>query len=223
MHKIENVFFDLDGTISDPAKGITESIVYALDKMGYKPLPAPETLTWLIGPPLRDYFHMMLGDGHIDEAIAHYRHRYDTENACLTENEIIEGMWFTISQLWRASKNLYVITTKPTKIAKKILTHLEIRDRFKGVFGSYPDETGGDKGELIARVLECRKIDPASAVMIGDREYDIRGAAKNSVRSIGVAWGFGSIEELEEAGATTIVRQPQDLLKILIKSKKVET
>jgi phosphoglycolate phosphatase len=129
-------------------------------------------------------------------------------------------MWFTIMQLSSASKNLFVITTKPAKIAKKILKHLELRDRFKGVFGSEPDEAHGDKAELIARVLKCRKISPENAVMIGDRKYDMLGAVKNNVRCIGVTWGFGSIEELEDAGATTIVRQPQDLLKILLKPEK---
>jgi phosphoglycolate phosphatase len=222
MHRIKNIFFDLDGTISDPQEGITKSICYALQKMGHPSIPAPETLTHLIGPPLRDYFSLMLGESKVDEAIMHYRQRYDIENACLTENEIIEGMWFTIMQLWSASKNLFVITTKPTKIAKKILKHLELRERFKGIFGAELDETRSDKTELIARILECRKIAPESAVMIGDRKYDIIGAINNNVRNIGVTWGFGSIEELEEAGAQTIVRQPQDILKILIKTEKVE-
>lgn len=219
MHKINNIFFDLDGTISDPKEGITKSICYALEKMGHPTIPEHHTLTHLIGPPLRDYFGLMLGEDKVDEAILHYRHRYDIENACLTENEIIEGMWFTISQLWRASKNLFVVTTKPTKIAKKILKHMELRDRFKGVFGAELDETRSDKTELIARILDCRKISPDNAVMIGDRKYDMIGAANNNVARIGVTWGFGSIEELEAAGATTIVRQPQDLLKILIKPK----
>lgn len=222
MLQAKHIFFDLDGTLTDPRIGITKSICYALEQMSYPAVPLPETLNCLIGPPLREYFSLMLGKDKADEAIKHYRQRYDVENACLTENEIIESIWFVVSQLWQQSKNLYVITTKPTRIAKKILKHLEIRDRFKGVFGADMDETNSDKTALIARVLECRKIDASNAVMIGDRKYDIIGANNNGVYSVAVTWGFGSIEEFEQAGAKTIVRHPHDLLKLFLKPENVK-
>jgi phosphoglycolate phosphatase len=212
-----NILFDLDGTISDPKEGITKSIAYALKELGHTP-PSLEELTVFIGPPLRQAFKTLMNDPKpekIEQAMKFYRQRYGDEGRGMVENILYPAIPETLAVLKEQGKRLFIATSKATDIAEKVVSHFELSDLFVKVYGAEIDGTRSDKTELIAYLLANEKITPKDAVMIGDRKHDIIGAAKNGVSGIGALWGYGSAEELREAGATALCKTPEDLSKLI--------
>jgi phosphoglycolate phosphatase len=210
---IENILFDLDGTLTDSRLGITKSIQYALGKLG-KPVPAVGDLLWCIGPDLRESFKKILksDDDTAETAVTFYREYYKEKGKF--ENEVYSGIPEVLEELNEQGLNLFVVTSKPYVFAIEIVTHFELLRFFKGVYGS---ELGGkfvDKGELIAHMLRAEKISAGESVMVGDNSNDIIGAKGNGVCSIGVTYGYGTREELIESGADFIVDSPEEIFKI---------
>ena len=216
MINAQNILFDLDGTISNPKEGITKSIAFALEKMGCISPPLEE-LAVFIGPPLRQALKTLMNDPEpeqIEQAMRFYRQRYGDEGRGMVENILYPDIPETLTALKEQGKQLYIATSKATDIAKKVVSHFGLSDIFVKVYGAEIDGTRSDKTELIAHLLANEKIAPKDAVMIGDRKHDIIGAVKNSVPAIGVLWGYGSAEELQEAGATALCKTPEDLLNL---------
>ncbi len=207
------LLIDLDGTLSDPADGITLCLQYALEKLGRTP-PAREKLLRFIGPPLLDNMLELLGEEKLaQKGVELDRARFSTKG--LFENRVYPGIPETLSALRQRGHELYVATSKPQVFAERVLDHFGLRDSFAGVYGPELDGTRNHKPELIAYALEREALDPAETWMIGDRLHDIRGARANGLRSIGVLWGFGSREELLDAGATALVAQPEEILDVV--------
>jgi phosphoglycolate phosphatase len=200
--------------LTDPKIGITRSIQYALEKMGADS-PSLDELALLIGPPLNLYFAGVLGADKAEAAVGHYRQRYDVEGYCLTENLVYPGIESVLTNLQAQQKRLFVVSAKPQVIAERIVRHFDLGKYFNKVYGAELDETRSHKDELIAYVLEKEKLSSDAAVMIGDRKYDIVGAAANGVSSIGVLWGYGSRDELKSANPTFLASQPDELLDII--------
>ena len=204
------VLFDLDGTLTDPKPGIERSIIYALDRMG---LPAPtEDLGWCIGPPLAGSFERLLGTtdpATIARALGLYRERF-TEIG-LYENAVYDGVPDCLIALLRAGKRLFVATSKPLVFATRILDHFALADLFDAVHGSGLDGSLSDKGELIASLLSVEGLAPDRTIMIGDREHDGIGAAKNGVRFVGVTYGYGTAERLLASGAIAFCASPEEV------------
>ena len=210
------ILFDLDGTLTDPFPGITNCIRHALEKLKVADIPAAEELLWCIGPPLHGSFKTLLDtedDSIADEALALYRERFG--DVGLFENDVFPGIRGCLSALSRAEHILSVATSKPTVYATRIIEHFELREFFVGVDGSELDGTRGDKTSLIAHILERDELRPNEVIMIGDRKFDITGAADNDVRGIGVLWGYGSRDELEQAGASRLVESPGELFGVI--------
>ena len=206
----ESVFFDLDGTLTDPKIGITRSIRFALEKLRVDS-PSEDELTWCIGPPLLESFASIVGEQHAPQALEYYRERFAETG--WRENTPYPGILQTLADLVDAGRTLYVATSKPHIYARRIIKHFEIGQYFSEVFGSELDGTRSAKTELLSYALtETRST---SSVMIGDREHDVIGALNNGMRAIGVSYGYGSREELVKAGAEEIVSQPEDLLSLL--------
>jgi phosphoglycolate phosphatase len=212
---IQQVLLDLDGTLTDSGLGIARCIVHALERLG-QPAPDPSQLRGWVGPPLADSFRSFLGAGHehlVSHAIAAYQERFSAVG--MFENQVYPGIPELLAELRSRGGVLRVVTSKPTIFSERILRHFELARHFAGVHGSEPDGTHGEKTELIAHVLESERILANEAVMIGDRSHDIAGARRNGVPSIGVLWGYGTIEELQEAGADAIVSDPGELVAAL--------
>jgi len=216
MKHCTDILFDLDGTLSDPSVGITESLAYALEKVGAVVPPAHELVRY-IGPPLQDTFRKLADAQKADEALLHYRHRYDDEGA-MFHNTLFDELPALLGDLRQCGKRLFVATSKPHEIAKKIIRHFELDVFFITVHGAEMDGTRCDKGELIAYVCQQENIRPENAVMIGDRKHDVIGAQKNQMRSIGVLWGFGDEAELRQAGAHALAATPAHLRALLLPS-----
>jgi len=211
----KTILFDLDGTLTDPKPGITKSVQYALSKLGIIEENL-EKLTPFIGPPLLASFKefYQLNDEEANLALQYYRERFSKVG--LYENAVYEGMKELLETLQSQGKTLFVATSKPTVFSVKILEHFGLYHYFTGVIGSELDGTRVEKSEVIAAVLsEIKDIDLRSIIMVGDRKFDILGAKENNIAVIGVSYGYGSYDELKEAGPNRIIKTVTELKKIL--------
>lgn len=214
----QNLLFDLDGTLTDPGVGITNSVAYALEKYGIKTNDRTQ-LYKFIGPPLQDSFEQFYGFSKEDAkmAVQYYREYY--KETGIFENKLYDGMERLLQSLFEAGKKLFVATSKPEAFAVQILEYFSLNQYFTYIAGSNMDGTRSKKEEVIAYALKAGKIqDLSSAVMIGDREYDVTGAKKTGIASIGVLFGYGSRKELETAGADALAESPKDLYPIVCKA-----
>jgi len=205
------ILFDLDGTLTDPAEGITRSIAYALGRMGLEPPPLAD-LTFAIGPPLRRSLARLIGsEAHeaIERTLAFYRERF--ADVGLFENAVYDGIVETLTELSADGAALYVATSKPRVYAERIVRHFGLDAHFLAVHGCELDGTREDKRDLLAHLLPRHAIDPRDAVMIGDRGADMVAARHHGVRAVGALWGYGSREELEAAGAHALCALPREI------------
>lgn len=210
------IFFDLDGTLTDPALGITSACAYALDKFGIK-VEDLSTLNKHIGPPLHYSFMEYYGFTHdqATDAVKFYREYYSTKG--LYQNIVYDGTVDMLKALKKAGKTLVIATSKPELYSNKILEHFGLDGYFSLVSGAGFTPESAIKSKIIARAIEQLKItDKSNIVMVGDREHDILGAKENGLSSIGVLFGYGSIEELEKAGATFIAKNQKEILKVIL-------
>lgn len=211
----DTIFFDLDGTLTDPGLGITNSVSYALQKFGIR-VTDKTKLYKFIGPPLKESFQEFLGFS-VEEsqrAVAYYREYYGEQG--IYENRLYDGVEPLLSDLQEQGKKLVLATSKPEKFAVKILEHFHLAKYFDFISGSNMDGSRSKKEEVLAHALAHLGItDKSSAVMVGDREHDIFGAGAVGIDSIGVLYGYGSKEELRDAGATYIVNLPEEIPDII--------
>ncbi len=212
--KYKHIFFDLDGTLTDPGVGITNSVAYALRRCGIEEEDRTK-LYKFIGPPLIDSFMLCYGFSReqATDAVAVYREYFAPKG--IFENEVYPGISEMLSELKEKGVKLYVASSKPEKFVVEILKHFELFEYFTGVYGSTMDETRTKKDEVIAYALETENLSAADVIMVGDRHHDIDGAKKNGMRSVGVTYGYGDREEHESAGADHIAESVTELHKIL--------
>lgn len=202
-----NAFFDLDGTLTESGPGILHSFRYALDRLGID--PGSRDLTAVIGPPLAYSFRLFnVAEDMIPEAVRLYRELYLTVGKY--ENLPYEGIRETLTSLREAGIRLYVATSKPESLACDILAHFELDSFFDIIAGASTDGSRSHKKDVLEYLLK-QIPDAQKSVMIGDTVFDIEGANAANLPSIGVSWGYGNIEDMEKAGAETIVRTPAQL------------
>lgn len=210
---IHTIFFDLDGTLTDSAPGIIHSVQYALKKYG---IEAEENdLRSFIGPPLVQSFQERFGFDHDKalEAVAYYR-EYFTAGG-MFENSVYPGVEEMLQKLKEDGLMLAVATSKPELFSKQILEHFALTRYFDFIGGAAMDETRTTKVEVLSYALQELQVDPAKAVMIGDRENDMEAASLLGTESIGVLYGYGSKEELANAGAKVFADTPMDICRII--------
>ena len=212
------LFFDLDGTLTDPALGITNSFKHAIKSFGLE-IPSYETLCSFIGPPLPDTFknHFGFDDAKAAEGVKKYREYFAVKG--LLENSVYPGIPELLTTLKAAGKKLVVATSKPEEYSVRIIEHFGLAQYFENVCGSLMDETRSKKDEVIAYAIKRNNIsDKSKILMIGDRKHDILGAKKIGLKSCGVLFGYGSREELETAGADFIAQNVPELQKICLRA-----
>jgi phosphoglycolate phosphatase len=209
------VLFDLDGTLTDAQAGIVRSLAHAVAAVGVA-APGPEELRPLIGPPLVEML-LALGvpEDDLRSAVHAYRDRYATVG--LFENELYPGVPELLADLTGAGLRLGLATSKAEPYAHTILEHFGIRGRFEAVAGASLDHARRHKADVVAHALEHLGLpDPASVIMVGDREHDVVGAAEHGITTIGVLWGYGSRAELTTAGAVAVVSSVEGLGALLL-------
>lgn len=209
-----HIYFDLDGTLTDPYEGITKCILYALDELGF-PHPDDDYLYGCIGPPLWDTFPEMVGRELTRKAVDLYRERF--VDVGWKENRPYEGIHDALATIASEGHTLFVATAKPHMHAAKIIDHFGMGGYIDNVYGSELDGTRATKTELLKFAIE-RNPGASRHIMIGDRKHDLAGAIANDMAAIGVAWGYGSVEELESAGASAIVHSPAELAEIVTRN-----
>lgn len=204
------LLFDLDGTLTDPMVGITSSVQYALEKFGIHVRYLKELIPF-IGPPLAESFQKFYGFSKEDaeKAIQYYREYYAPKG--IFENEVYEGIPEMLAHLTEAGFTLLVATSKPTVFARKVLKHFGMEDYFSFVGGSELDGSRTKKAEVISYILKTCGIEAKEAIMIGDRRHDIEGGKACGLESVGVLYGYGTEQELTEAGADYIIRTVAEL------------
>ncbi len=208
------VFFDLDGTLTDPGIGITNSVAYALSKWNIEVADRSE-LYKFIGPPLLDSFSEYYGFSpeQAQEALKYYREYFRSKG--IYENEVYPGVVEMLESLKSSGKKIVLATSKPEDFAVIILKHFDLYPYFDFVAGATMDEKRTKKGDVIAYALESCGITEANlknVIMVGDRKHDVLGAKENNLDCIGVLFGYGDREELENAGAKFIAEKVEDIL-----------
>jgi len=210
-----NLLFDLDGTLVNPSEGILSSLRYAFSSLGMEAPPRPQ-LEDAIGPPLQVALGNLLASDDqrlIWRAVTAYREHF--AEVGIAGNVVYDGICDTLEALKSAGARLFLATSKPIVFASKIIRQHGLSGFLHNAYGSELDGTHSDKADLIAHLLSSERIEPATGVMIGDRRHDIVGASKNAVRPVGVLWGYGSREELAEAGADWLIDRPVQLNALL--------
>lgn len=209
------VLFDLDGVLIDSRTPFARSINAALAAQGLPARPESE-LHAFIGPPMEQTMRALIADGpgaheRRQAAIVAYRKRYEVKAA--EETTVMPGVAAAVARI-AARVPVVVATSKPQVYADPLLRALGLRDAFRAVVGPDLAATDEPKAVTIGRaLLELPEV--RSAVMVGDRRFDVLGARANGLRSVGVLWGIGSAEELETEGADALVATPAELAALL--------
>lgn len=205
------ILFDLDGTLTESAPGIINSIEYTYRRYGLE-IPDRKELEKYVGPPLIESFMKYAGfdPDRAREAVDVYREYFSEKG--IFENNVYPGVRECLERLLRAGYRLAVSTSKPEVYCLRILEKFDLRRYFEVVKGIPLDGEDIKKSEVIKMTLESLAVtDPAEAVMVGDRDYDVYGAAENGIRCAGVLYGYGTLEELKKAGAFELFKTPSAL------------
>lgn len=215
MKNYSIILFDLDGTLTDSSQGIINAIVYALKKMGVNDYDM-SLLKKFLGPPLHESFEKFF---HFDkkeslQAVEYYREYFSTKG--LFENEVYCGITDLLKTLKENGNILILATSKPQPFTDRIMQHFDLVKYFDFIAGSNMDTTRSKKAEVIEyAITECNIKDKSSVVMVGDRAEDMIGAQTVGIDSIGVEYGYGTFDELENAGATYIAKTVEELKSLL--------
>ena len=226
--EIRAVIFDLDGTLVDPAGAITLGIAHSLEVHGIE-VPNQDVLDSFVGPPLASSLASLPGvtEVMIPSIVEEYRQRYLSEG--MQASRVYSGIETLLTELNEAGVVCAVATSKPTGLAERLLSIQGIREHFAAVHGSHEDESipHAGKGPIVGAALAAIGLDPevgpvsvtspqAKVVMVGDRIFDVDGAAAHGLRCIGVRWGYAPTDELEQAGADPIVDTAEGLRAALV-------
>ncbi len=210
--KYKAIFFDLDGTLSDPKEGIINSIKYALDFYNFD--YSSYDLATYIGPPLFYTFSSIIGEDKADEAIVKYRERFDGMGG-IFENVLYNDVELVLKELKLKGYRLFTASSKPEVFVKRILEYFNIDSYFEFMGGSTLDSTRIGKTNVIQYVLEKAKLSPSDVLMVGDRKYDLNSAKELGMDAIGVLYGFGSFDELNECKNIKLIKEIKEILDIV--------
>jgi phosphoglycolate phosphatase len=215
LTQIQNLLWDLDGTLVDSSRTISRSIEFALNRMGIG-WSGRAPVEDVIGAPLFDIFRneFDMTDGQAHAAIDLYREHYDSLDQAGTR--VYENIREILPRLRTAGYRMFIATVKPTQIAEKVLLDMDLRSCFAGVAGSSMDSRRREKSSIIAHALRKFDLDPARSLMIGDRNQDITGARENGMPVIAVTYGFGSREELRSVRPDHMVDRSEEIVSLLV-------
>lgn len=210
------IFFDLDGTLTDPGEGITNSVIYSLSRFGIE-APERDKLYKFIGPPLKDSFAKYYGMSpkECDAALKYYREYYADKG--IFENVLYNGIADMLSAIRESGRKIILATSKPDVYAEKILEHFDLLKYFDFVAGADLAETRVTKADVIAHALDsCALREKTNEIlMVGDREHDVLGAAAHGIDTLGVTFGYGSEDELISSGARYLANCPSEILNFI--------
>lgn len=214
----KTVFFDLDGTLTDSKKGILNALDYSFEQMHYEK-PDAATLLKFIGPAIPDslrQFTTLQDTKSITKFITEFQVYYAKQG--WQENKVFPGILDMLKALQQADYQVAVATAKPEKFSVKICDYFNFTPYLIGISAATNDEvTRTQKADIIAYGLKHFHIqDRANTIMVGDRFSDIQGGQANDLKTIGVTYGFGAVQELTDAKATCLVPTVAELTQTLL-------
>lgn len=211
--RYKTVLFDFDGTFADTGRGVFAGVAYAVEKLGFEPLTQAALRTF-IGPPLTDSFmaHLSLDESQAAHAIDIFKEYYSSEG--VYKFDVYEGIMPLIKDLKACGVKVAIASTKPEVFIRNILDSLEFTDCFDFISAPVSEERV-EKSDLMLAALAATGSSKESAVMVGDRRFDIDGAIAAGLESIGVTYGYGSEEELKKSGATHIAGSADEIRNLL--------
>ena len=208
----KTILFDLDGTITDSGEGIINCVIYALERFGL-PVPPRAELRYFVGPPLHESFIKQgVPAERAEEAVAVYRERYVPTG--MFENSPYPGIRELLDALKAEGHTLFVASSKPEWMCEEILKHFDLDKYFDRICGATMDTSRTNKEAVIAYLLDLSGRSE-NTIMVGDTKFDVIGAKFHGIPTIGVSWGYGSVAEMEEAGAVNIAYTMSELLVML--------
>lgn len=206
------IFFDLDGTLTDSGEGIINCATLALEHFGL-PVPSREEMRVFVGPPLdQTFIKFGIPADKTDEAIKVFRSRYTTVGKF--ENFPYPGIRETLQKLKQQGHRLFVATSKPEILANEVLHHFELDGFFEQIAGATLDGSRSHKADVITYLLGMTG-DVGQTLMVGDTAFDVIGAAAHGISTIGVSWGYGTVEDMEKAGAVAIAHSMEELVELI--------
>lgn len=208
----KTILFDLDGTLTDSGEGIINCAILALEHFGL-PIPSRETLRVFVGPPLHESFiRFGVPADRAEEAVEVYRSRYIPIGKF--ENTPYPGIRELLEKLKAEGHKLYVATSKPEQMSIDILEHFDLAGYFDQICGASLDTSRTDKAAVIAYLRELTGKQE-NTIMVGDTKFDVIGAKKHGIPTIGVSWGYGTVGDLQNAGAAAIANSMEELYSLL--------
>ena len=212
---IKALLFDFDGTIADSSMGIMASLRYALEKNEVGVDICEEKIKNSIGPPLLPLIERVL-DGKVDEKMSKsiaisYREHYTEEGLFMAD--LYEGIEKTL-QFLSEKYVLFVVSSKPKEFLEKLMLKLDVIKYFKGIYGPGLGLIPLKKAELVKACIAENNLNADECIMIGDKTEDVTAAKVNNIKTVGVLYGFGIFDELQEAGASVLIKEPGDLIKL---------
>jgi phosphoglycolate phosphatase len=206
------IFFDLDGTITDSGEGIMNCATLALEYFGL-PVPSREEMRVFVGPPLdQTFIRFGVPADKTDEAIKVFRSRYTTVGKF--ENFPYPGVADMLQSLKEQGHRLFVATSKPEVMAIEVLRHFDLDGYFEQIAGATLDGSRSHKADVITYLLGLTG-DVGQTLMVGDTAFDVIGAAAHGISTIGVSWGYGTVEDMEKAGAVAIAHSMEELVTLI--------
>ena len=208
----KTILFDLDGTLTDSGEGILNCAELGLRHFGL-PVPSREEMRVFVGPPLHETFLKFgVPEDRVEEAVTVFRSRYTTIGKF--ENTPYPGVHDLLKALKEAGHTLLIATSKPENMAIEILEKFELSQYFDRICGATLDRSRISKEDVIAYLLGLSGT-AENMVMVGDTAFDVVGAAAHGISTIGVSWGYGSVSEMQQAGAIAIANTMEELLSLL--------
>ncbi|MCR4671817.1 MAG: HAD-IA family hydrolase [Lachnospiraceae bacterium] len=212
-----NVLFDLDGTLTDSGRGIIHAVRWSLGEMGIE-AGEDDRLRAFVGPPLADSYYRFFGlSGEDAERAVFLFRKYYNEMGGLFENEVYPGIRELLERLSAEGKRLIIATYKRGDTAVRVLEHFDLMKYFDFVAASEMVQEKTKAAVVQFALKACGITDTRSAVMVGDRENDIAGARAAGIDSVGVLYGYGSREELEDAGPTYLAGTPEEIAEYVLR------
>jgi phosphoglycolate phosphatase len=214
MKKYDVIAFDLDGTLSNPERGLIESFVYTFKKEGI-PFSSREELKRFIGPPIYEEWQRVLGltpeqSSHALDVFHEYYSVYGW-----WDNVIYPGVEEMLGQLRARGKKIVLATSKPEVFARKIMDLFGLSKYFDFIGGAETDKIRDKKWEVLEYSLKSINADPEKSIMVGDRFFDAEGARIVGIDSLGVMYGHGTEEEINSSGFNYIAKTVEDIVRIL--------
>ncbi|MCR4614895.1 MAG: HAD hydrolase-like protein [Clostridiales bacterium] len=215
MKNFDGILLDFDGTFADTGEGIFYCIKEALKRMK-RPLLDEAAMRTFIGPPLYASFRRECGftEDEANEAVSIYREIYGADAYKLLS--LYDGMEELIGNLNAKGVKVGIATAKPEKFAVRIIEYLGMKEQFATIVGVAEGNTSSSKKDIIGRAADNMGLPRSRVLMVGDRCYDVQGAHDAGLECVGVLYGYGTREELENSGAEYIVNTPGEIENIVI-------